>query len=209
MEKKIKIILAGVVMCVAVATGIFYWYANRETPPEKWDVAKISPRENYIIKETIEGKVVENKKVGLKCLIPEGWVLADNPPDVSEVVFNSSDMEIGEEVNDIFLKVLQRGCRIHVSASDIKTSIDVLEKEIEERKTLNPSLLINEYERTEIDGRIATKHTFGGGGLKMYFILVHVPEEKDLYEIGLLAASQDKDRCEVEFNKFLETVVID
>ena len=63
--------------------------ANRETPIEKWDAAKVSPEEDYITKETPEGKIVENKKMELIYKIPKDWILENGNP----TKFYSSDAE--------------------------------------------------------------------------------------------------------------------
>ncbi|MBU0476913.1 hypothetical protein KKB68_02835, partial [Patescibacteria group bacterium] len=64
MFKKINIskkIIGLTLVLVFTAGGFFLWWQQwRETPSEQWDTAKVSPREDYIVRETSEGRVVEN-----------------------------------------------------------------------------------------------------------------------------------------------------
>jgi len=63
MKKKIIISIFVILFLILVAGGGFFWWGKREI--------KGSP-EDYVIKETAEGKIVENKKAGLTVKVPEG-----------------------------------------------------------------------------------------------------------------------------------------
>ena len=56
-RKKIGVIFIVIGLILAVSAGLFYWYINREI--------KGSP-DDYMIRETNEGIVVENNKAGLE-----------------------------------------------------------------------------------------------------------------------------------------------
>lgn len=201
---KKKIIISLIIILLLVVGGVFWWRQNRETPPEKWETAKVSPREDYIVKETPEGKLVENKKVEISFQIPNNWTLNEATSSfMSDISLYSPDAEIGEKSY-----LLQNGCKVSVKVTYIKTNVDTIERVLKEKFTWS-SMILNKYERTEINNRIAVKHIFEDENLKMYVIGIHLPIKNKVYEIMLDAASQDKEQCEIEFDKFLETISID
>ena len=84
MAKKQKLIILTIIILVLVGGGLFYWWQHREI--------KGSP-EDYVIKETEEGKFVENKKAGLKVKVPEGWNVEKIEVMEGSVILYSPDAE--------------------------------------------------------------------------------------------------------------------
>ena len=58
-----KIIIPAFVILLLIVGGVFWW--------QKREI-KGSP-EDYVIKETEQGKIVENKKAGLIVKVPDDW----------------------------------------------------------------------------------------------------------------------------------------
>ena len=201
-----KIIFSLIIVLILVAGGIFYWWQkNRETPIEKWEAAKVSPAEDYIItKETPEGKIVENKKMGLIYEIPKDWILENGDP----TRFYSPDTEFKKNRSD----VLEKGCKVGIYASYIKTNLDTLKKFIEANFSKLSSIIkiiIDESSDIEISNHPALRHEYHVESLRMAYISVDFPSKDKLYKILLSNPIGEKERCEVEFNKFLETVSIE
>jgi len=59
-----KVIFSLIVILILAGGGFFWWRQGREI--------KGSP-EDYVIKETAEGRFVENRKARLSIKAPEGW----------------------------------------------------------------------------------------------------------------------------------------
>lgn len=177
---------------------------NRETTPEKWDTAKFSPYSDYVIEETPDGKIVKNEKLGLSFKIPTDWSPKETPSFLPDISFYRNGTEVNQDRSD----VLNKGCRINMAVAYIKTNIDVLEKEIRKKEIFNQPSVINEYRKREIKNQPAIEHVFKIEDLKMYFNIIYIPVNNKLYEISLNVASQDREQCQTEFNKFLETISI-
>jgi len=205
MKKKIIVSIIIVFVLLLIAGGVFWWQGNRETPPEKWDTAKVSPREDYIIKETPEGKIVENKKAGINFLIPKEWILEDAPSFVSYISFYSPDAEFNERRSDI----LEEGCSIDVYISYIKTNLDTLERTInEDFRKWDSAIKIDEFKKIEVSDFPALKCVTNIENLKMFYITVHLSAGNKVYKMSLASPFHGKEKCFQEFEEFLETVSI-
>ena len=195
-----KIIFSLIIVLILIVGGFFWWH-NKETPIEKWEAAKVSPEEDYIIKETPEGKIVENKKMGLIYEIPKDWILENGNP----TRFYSPDTEFREKRSD----VLERGCKTYVYASYVKTNLDTLEKFVDTNLSkLSPVIKIDESSTIEVSNHPALRHEYRVENLGMAYISVDFPSKDKVYKILLSNPIDEKERCEAEFNKFLETVSI-
>jgi len=196
-----KISFYFILLLILGAGGFFLWQKSIETPPEEWGAAKVSPKEDYVIKETAEGKTVENKKTGLSYKIPKNWILKEGSP----TSFYSPDTIFNEKRSDI----LQQGCEVDLDVSDIKTSLDVLEK-VRRESISKLSLAINngEFKKIEISSHSALSYGFMVESLKMSYAWVDLPFKDKLYTVLLTDSIQEEGRCVMEFNNFLETVSI-
>lgn len=176
------------------------WKNNQETPPEEWMAAKMSPVEDFIIKETSEGRVVENKKAGIFFKIPTDWIIKEDPSS-----FYSSDAKFSEKRSDI----LEKGCKINIDINYIKTNIDVLEEVRQDNVSKLSSVIKNEeFKRIEIKSHSALTYSFDVENLKTSYVWIDLPFKNRLYTILLTSPTQEEERCTTEFNKFLESVSI-
>ena len=191
-----------IIILLLIAGGIFWWQKIRETPIEKWEAAKVSPAEDYIItKETPEGKIVENKKMGLTYEIPKDWILENGNPER----FYSPDTEFGKRRD-----ILKKGCKIFIYGSYIKTNLDTLKKFVEADFSKFSSVIkIDEASTTKVSNYPALRYKYHEENLEMSYISVDFPSQNKLYKIALYSPTGEIERCEIEFNKFLETVSID
>ena len=197
-----KFIFIFIIILLLIAGGVFCWQKNRETPIEKWEAAEVSSEEDYIIKETPEGKVVENKKMGLIYKIPKDWILEKGDP----TTFYSPDTKIWEKRSDI----LEKGCKIYIWTSYIKTNLDTLKKFLDANfSKLSSVIKVDESSTIKVNNYSALRYKYHIENLGMWYISVDFPSKGKLYKIVIFNPIEEKERCEVEFNKFLETVSIE
>jgi len=196
MKKKIIISIFVILFLILVAGGGFFWWQRREI--------KGSPKD-YVIKETAEGKIVENKKAGLTVKVPEGWEAKKIEFLEGSMAFYTKDAE-GTWQNGIMDTPFKKGCVIAEGMIYKKMSFEEMKKEI---KDIHFGLGIksDEFEEIEIKNRKALKNTFDsirtGPGISIY-----IPDKNKVYNFGVFWGPQDKDRCIQEFDKFLETIPI-
>lgn len=196
----IKNFLFFILILVLGIGGFFLWKNNQETPPEKWMEAKMSPTEDFIIKETPEGKLVENKKAGISFKIPADWIVEEDPSS-----FYSPDAKFNETRSDI----LQQGCKINIDINYIKTNVDVLEKVRKENILQLSSVIKNEeFKKTETKGYSSLIYGFDVENLKTSYNWIDIPFENRLYTILLTSPIQKEERCQMELNKFLESISV-
>ena len=191
-----------IIILLLIAGGFFWWQKNRETPIEKWEAAEVSSEEDYIIKETPEGKIVENKKIGLIYKIPKDWVLENGNP----TRFYSPDAKFKGDTSVI----LEKGCKTYVYTSYIKTDLETLKKFIDaDFSRLSSGVKLDEFSVIKISKYSALRHEYQVKNFGMEYISVDFPSKDKLYKILLSSPIEEKERCEEEFNKFLETVSIE
>ena len=202
--RKKSVIFLAVILVILASGGFFLWWKNRETPPSKWEFAKVSQRGDYTVKETSEGKLVENKKTGISFKIPRGWILEGGDPSV----FYSPNAEFSKIRRD----VLKEGCKIYVYANYIKTDLNTLKKFMEaDYSKISSVIKLDESLRIKVSNHFALEYKYHvrqdrPNHIKMRYISIDVPSKKYLYKILLSAPLQKNKDCEIKFDKFLKTV---
>jgi len=193
--KKI-IFLIVIVLILFAGGGFFWWWQGREI--------KGNP-EDYVIKETEEGKFVENKKAGLIVKVPEGWEAKKIEFLGGSIVLYTKDID-GKKQNEMVSPPLKKGCGIEIAVGYKKMNFNEMEKEIKETHA-GLGIKSEEFEVITTNNRQALKNTFEsiviGPGIFIYF-----PSKNEVYEFGTYWAPEEKENCLQEFNKFLETVLI-
>ena len=198
MLKKKKIIISIIiVLLLVIAGGVFWWWQGREI--------KGSP-DDYVIKETEEGKFVENKKAGLKVKVPEGWETKKMETKEGSVLTHTLDIE-GKEWNDMVVPPLTNGCGIEISVVYKKMNFEEIKEEV---KAIHFGVQIKseEFEEIAINSHRALKNTFDSEVLGPA-IVIYIPKGNKLYDFDLYFSPNEKEKCIQEFNEFLETVSID
>ena len=193
-----KIIFLGLIILLILvgAGGFFWWWQNREI--------KGSP-EDYVIKETAEGKIVENKRAGLVVKVPEGWETEKVKFEEGAINFYSPDIEIELREEKIVLPI-KKGCLIQANVVYKKMDFEQIKEEV---KYTHYWLGIKseEFEEITIKNYPAIKNTFDthkeGPGMGIY-----LPRNNKGYAFYLRWGSNEKERCIQEFDKFLETISI-
>jgi len=192
---KKKIIIALVLILIALG-GFFYWQ-NREI--------KGSP-DDYVIKETEEGIFVENKKAGLSVRVPEGWEIKkiETEEGLMTLFPLETEMEIIEE--KIVLPI-KEGCLIRTTIVYREGDLDQIKKETTIDHVLMGGTIYDDFEEVMMNNYYGIKNVFEsekfGSGTSIY-----IPIKNKVYGFHLAWASNGKERCVQEFDKFLETVSI-
>lgn len=195
-KPKLKFIIPLLTILILAAGGFFYWQ-NREI--------KGSP-EDYVIKETEKGKIVENKKAGLTFEVPEGWegIKIENIEEGSFVI-QTLNIE-GKKNNDVVMPPLTQGCGIEIGINYKKLSFEEIEQDAKEIYT-RLVLVDQRFERMRIDNKEALKNIvntqYAGPMIGTY-----VPTSDKVYSFTLIWAFNEKDECIQKFEDFLETVSI-
>jgi len=209
MKKEIIISIVIVIVLILIVGGLFYWWQGRMAQKSKEIQKKEEVTEEKIIetfgdivvKETSEGKVVENKKEGISMKVPEGWVV-QLPTNAQEPVsFYSPDVTQGGEGEEFT-------CKITFSVSQEKKDIASLKEEIGFNISELFTVEFHKFEVikiAEIEALKSILNTLETG----YSIAVYIPTSDRLYNFIIYANPEDKDKCSQEFNKFLDTVLIE
>jgi hypothetical protein len=195
MKKKIFILII-IVILIVVAGGIFWWRQNREI--------KGSPAD-YVIKETTEGKVVENKKAGLTIKVPEGWEIKRVEFEEGAINFYSPNTEVELREEKIVLPI-KNGCLIQTNV--VYKEIDFEQIQQEARMThIMLGVESDEFEEITINNYKALKNVFD---LRKYgpSVGIYIPVKNKGYAFYLYWDSEEREKCLQEFNKFLDTVSI-
>jgi len=194
-NKKITIFII-ILALLLVAGGVFWWWENREI--------KGSP-DDYVIKETVEGKIVENKKAGSTVKVPNGWGVERVEQLEGSIVLYTQDLE-GKERSGIPEPLLTRGCGIETAVVYKNMDFDELKEYIKELH-IGLGIKSEEFEIITLRNYQALKDTFDSRILGPS-IAVCIPYKNRLYSFAVYWGPEEKDKCIQEFNKFLETVEI-
>lgn len=194
---KKKFIILSILIFLLIAGGVFWWSQGREKIK-----SSSGPLGYIIIKETSEGKFVENKKEGLAFKVPNEWkVQLPTTEGESITMFNPSIVE-GKVVWDIVSSVSYK-----------TTAVPALKKErSSELSDLNGEQFLQfvSFETTTVAGRDALKTVIDtttpeGGG--EHIVSVDIPTSDKVYSFTTHAGLQDKEKSKQEFNRFLESVL--
>ena len=166
-----------------------------------------SQKEDYVIKETPEGKFVINEKAGLSFKVPKGWFTEMHDTMVGLL---SKEVNPIDSYGNISPKELMEKevCLITAESAEFQKNSDsyVTIKALNELISSHEkySDIPSNYEVITIDGYKALKRGQGGE----YYISVEVPVENKLYRFETHIYSKNTEQCSHEFDKFLETVSI-
>ncbi|MDD5145183.1 MAG: hypothetical protein PHW72_03625 [Candidatus Pacebacteria bacterium] len=193
LKKKLFFIL-GLVLVLVV--GGFFYFSNREI--------KGNP-DDYVIKETAEGKFVENEKAGLSMGILENWNVEIMDLEEGVTSISSPDMVAEKKKGEIVIPI-KDGCLIHAEIVYQRMDLDQLEEEA--RYTHNiAGRKLDEFEDVMVDGFPAIRNNFNtidyGPGIGIY-----IPRNDKFFAFYLVWGPEEEKKCSSEFDKFLETVSI-
>jgi len=190
-------IIFPLLFILILASGGFFWWQNREITG--------SP-EDYVIKETEQGRIVENKKAGLTFEVPEGWK-GTKIKDIEggSFIIQTSDVE-GKKNNDVAMPPLTQGCGVEIGINYKKLNFEEIEQDAKEIYT-RLVLIDQRFERTRVDDKEALKNIVN----TQYtgpMVGIYVPVNDKVYSSTLIWNLNEKEECMEQFNEFLETVSI-
>jgi len=191
-----KVIFIFVIVLILCGAGGFFWWQNREI--------KGSPAD-YVIKETAEGKIVENKKAGLTVKAPEEWEVKRVEFEEGAVNFSPLNAEVELREWKIVLPI-KNGCLIQTNVVYKKMDFEQIK---EEAKYTHYWLgkISEEFKEITMKNYSSLKNTFdtqkAGPGIGIY-----IPVNNKGYAFYLYWGLNEKERCIQEFDSFLETVSI-
>jgi hypothetical protein len=194
--KRVLVLVAGILALLLLSGGVFL-FLNREIKGKPSD---------YVIKDTVQGKIIENKRAGFSAQVPDQWEAKRIEVEEGGLVFYSSDSTINWK--DSLVKLpLEKGCMIRNTVVYKKADLQQIKEDAKELHFM----LGQKYEKfeiLEINGFPTLKDTFEteewGKSLSIYMLY-----KDKVYSFHAHWGDKNEDRCVQEFNKFLETVVID
>lgn len=214
-----KIIILIIVILLLMAGGVFWWWEGiRESQYNTYEnmsegMSWSSP-EDYVIKDTSEGKIIENEKAGLKFEVPKGWEIKKESHEGSHWIdLLSSDAKFDKD------NLLKEGCGVSLvviyqendmvvderSPKYIRYKIELIKENPEEAEGLYEN-----YEAVEIDGYPSLKSIGQDHPVIGQTIWLAIPvTDKETIAIETTLLSGYKERCAKEFDEFLKTVSID
>jgi len=212
---KSKFFVLGIVITIFIIGWLFFIIAELGPFEERILPTEWGSKEDYLVKETSEGKYIINESVGLTIKVPDGWSI-DIPEDegwedeywitllAPDAVFDSDNPII-------------KGCGVSFWIKIQKQSLEILRNEINGIYK-NPESYIEEYSREElikISGLPAKKWTMRGKSPEIYkkvgeVIGIEIPiDDKTIINIDTRFLPEYREKCSKEFNDFLDAILID
>jgi len=192
-----KVVFIFVVVLILCVVGGFFWWQNREIKGSQAD---------YVVKETAEGKIVENKKAGLTVEVPEGWEIKKMETEEGLMTFFPLETEM-EIIEGKIVLPIKKGCLIRTTIVYREGNLDQIKKETTIDHVLMGGTIYDDFEEVMMNNYYGIKNVFEsekfGSGTSIY-----IPIKNKVYGFHLVWASDEKERCVQEFDKFLETVSI-
>ncbi len=196
MTKKIVISIIVILLLILAVGGFFYWWNHRQIRGSVDD---------FVIKETSEGKIIENKKAGLTIKAPEGWEVKKMNIGEGLVSLNSSDATIELKEEKVVLPI-QLGCLIQTNVIYKKATLNEIRDEVLYNHyflgaKIDNFVDINIKNLTAIKNNLETEKYGSQTG-------AYLPYGNKVYSFYLFWGPNDKENCDQVFNKFLESVSI-
>jgi len=195
-KKKVVVSTIVILMLLLLAGGVFL-FLNREIKGKPSD---------YVIRDTEQGKIIENKRAGFSAKVPDQWEAKRIEVEEGAGIFYPQDADIEWKEGKIVLPP-KSGCLIAANVVYGKMNFQEIEEEARYTHYMM-GRISEEFEEISINSYKALKNIFDtqdiGQGIGIY-----LPNKAKVYSFYLAWGSGDEDKCIQEFNKFLETVVID
>jgi hypothetical protein len=216
LNKKFFFVLGFVVLIILLLGGFFLWKDIEKQSPYKtlWENEYVQDKE-FEVKETADGKIIENKEEGLIIKGPSNWSVVKEGDDIA---FASPEVEFDEKGHLIFSSIKEKGgCGVVVQIikckkvdPDLTTDAEYLsgrinlikedEKYKEEMKNHTPR-----NEVILLSGKEGRKATYiKDGSIRMIEIEIPIGQTIYSFSSGLIMDQ----KCVDSFNDILSTVLI-
>jgi len=218
LNKKVLIPIILVVLFLVGAASFFLWqyYNNQQTQIED-DLKRLA---DYVVEETLEGKIIKSINGDLEVKMPIGWYfrkelkyfkeknLVNSNYFVGHVEILSPELfkssEQGIETNIFKSKT---GCLIEIGAIEGGKSFEELKEEIKENLQYFKLESEEKFEIIEIDNHNVLKNVFDSSSVG-HCVAFYIPCENKIHSLALFSSQENKEKCSQEFDKFLETVLV-
>ncbi len=204
MTKKAVILI--IVFVLLLGVGGVFWLLGSKNESLIEEVKFESPK-NFLIKDTAEGKIVENRNAGLSFKVPEGWIAEIKEYDKGEGGIELFSPDVSFYSNS---KLQKKGCGVAVNIEYRYNEEEIqLVKDLIKGIQENPDMGSNKYKEViEVDQHKALKQITFNNAAMGRGVSVQIPDTDKIYIFSTFFPSEEE-RCEKEFDKFLETLSID
>jgi len=203
MQKKTTILIIVIILFL-IGGGVYWWWENQEKEPK----TSLEPVDYIQIKETPEGKIVENTKEGVSMKVPEGW----------EVQLPTSEQEPVMLWGPTYMK-----CKIESGVENLNLSLEELREKLSHpsEDLLAPSETFREAKiitlsnnQKAVQEDVVTEE-FG------FFRTVEIPQNNKVYWFTIFPTSEEerqnwlktypnfkenKVNCFIEFEKVINSL---
>jgi hypothetical protein len=198
-----RVIFVVVVILLLIIIGVFLW--NKYKRP---DIPYVLSKE-YTITETEQEKIIEYKETGFEIRIPKDWDIGDDSG--IRLVFTSPDFQLHERVGPYNSPIPERGCIVSmdiIKEGSAGTEYDYVNQVLEVCPNIGQDC--NEYKIIEINKNKGLEYVYLSEDdfIPGKYVWIRIPKKEKLYNFESWPFSQDREKCEQEFNKILETVEI-
>jgi len=202
-NKKIAIFII-ILILLLIAGGVFWWWENNKK--KEGIIVEFEPPKNYVIRETPEGRIVENEKTGLIFKIPDTWKVEINEYKKGEGIVEIFSSDVSFYPNT---KLPKNGCGIAISieykgleeTAGLINFIKEIQTNQDTEANRNKTVIDVSY-YPALKSMIFYKPEMGQG------FKVEVPINNSRTYIFNTFFPSEEEKCVDEFNKFLETVEI-
>ena len=187
---------------ILVVGGIFLW-GNFSKEAEEWlpGVRYESP-ENYVIKDTTEEIIVENKSAGISFNVPNEWTADKEQIGTDQWIVNILSPEA--ELNDSGLLI--KGCGVGAWIEYDEIIANLTREKIADPDWFSGGIS-GGYEKMEISGYSALKTILENPEWGQS-ISIAVPREDKIYMFDTRFLPEEMDRCSKAFEEFSAGVSI-
>ena len=207
--KKKWIILIVIILLLVVSGGVFWWERNQGEEKEHLvqikEAVEYPTAKEWVIKDTSEGKIVENEKAELTIKVPKGWKIEKKEIGSNEWSVSLSSLDSRLSENKLYPVA---GCGVSVVVEYSKDNFEI-EKAYLKGYQKNPDFYQKKgIDVVKVDGYSASRKIVWNSSKIGQSIEVRVPVNNKVYVFGTILAPKDKNRCSVEFDNFLKGVSI-
>lgn len=198
-----KVIFFVIVILLLIIIGVFLW--NKYKKP---DISHVLSEEFTITELEGEKIIIEYKETGFKVKIPGDWEI-NGFIGRAGLLCTSSDFEFHQRVGQYSPPIPEKGCSLVI---DIRKGRALGTEHVRELVEVCPEIGqdCNGYEVMEINGNKGLKyiHSLEHALVPGKYVSVEIPKNDKMYSFETHLFSQDRERCEQEFDKILRTVEI-
>lgn len=201
-----------IIILLLFVGGVFLWKRG-DQEKEIWDVHKYSKPDDYVVKEAENGKIVENKKAGLKVEVLEGWQ-AEIKGVWGEGVANFLSPDAESFLNGNF----KEGCWVWIEILDCSDEEAIIRAEWEQVQETISDFLGDPSKLEETDYKIREIGEFIGleekrirkidDNREIIQVSVKIPVDEKLYWLHGVLIPPSEERYS-QFENFLNTVSIE